>query len=320
MRNFLFLSGVSLFLSSCYIEVTDSHHHDYNSNENTPFTQITINQSLSYNRALLLSGYAMQLYTLSNQPHQLAVIANNDNLLNKSVLMTNLIDGDMLGIQSNDFKYNSINNICDYGSVAVSNNQTPYFDRYTLNNQVFDEYEGDFTFYTQNKCDITNSHSTQYTPSILDGALNYNIYFKNYISNQNSPQTDELIATISGNWSLENDNLGYWDIDHFQSQVTYQHFDDQIVWTEFSSNLSIHDHSRKIEGNLSIHTQNTLQTELGIIHPYSGSIIIQDGRTNNQLELKVYLDSVDIYVNGRILFQYIKWDDIIAAQSYFGLD
>ena len=327
MRQLLILSVLSFSLTSCYIEVTDQHTHDNgHSNQenqypsNYPFQTFNINRNMTYDDATRLSSYALHLYSISNQPHQLAFLNHSDNLLNDSVLAQNLIVGDTLGITNNDINDRNLANTCNYGYLDITDYQSRNFENYYSNGELFDEFDANFSLHTSPECEYRLTNTNLNPPLIsLNGSLNYDIFFKNFISNSNQVATDELISKVSGNWSVENDALGYWDILNFTSQSNYHRFDDNIVWTKFSSNLEIHDHSRELNSQLKISTNNFIQTELGVIHPYSGQIFIEDSSTNNRLSIMMYSNSVDIYLNGQILYSTISWDTIIDTQTYFGL-
>jgi len=327
MRHLLILSALSLSLSSCYIEVTDNHDHGNAYEEpyetypvDNQFESLNIQSNMQYNEAVRLSGYALQLYSLSNQPHQLAFLSESNNLLNDTVLAQNLIEGDMLGITQNDINNRLLANTCDYGYLDITDYKNRSFDNYYLDGNLYDEFDADFTLHTSPNCEFRNTHSNLLNPTIeLEGALNYDVFFKNYITNNNESLTDELSASISGNWSVENDSIGFWDITNFSSQSNYQRFEDNIVWTQLSSELTVHDHSRESNGHFNISSDTEIQTQLGIIHPYAGRIVIEDQSTHNKMQIQFYADSIDIYVNEQLIYDFIDWDEVISMQSYFGI-
>jgi len=324
MRHLLLLSALSISLSSCYVEVTDHNNHGNSHNTHYPttnhFETFHLSSNISYNESVRLSGYALQLYTLSNQPHQLAFLSDSSNLLDDSTLVQNLIEGDMLGISKNDINTRLLSNTCDFGYLDISDYQLRSFENFYSNGEWFDEFYGDFSLHTSPSCEYRNFNSNLSDSTFkLEGALNYDIYFKNFISNTNNSLTDEFNTTISGHWGVSNDSIGFWDISNFNSQSNYQKFNDNIVWTQLSSNLTVHDHSRALNGEFKIQTDGFIQTKLGTTHPYSGRITIEDNLTNNIMQLEFYDQSIHVYINGRLLHSHISWDEIITNQSYFDL-
>ncbi|MCJ8313926.1 MAG: hypothetical protein HRU38_17575 [Saccharospirillaceae bacterium] len=326
MRHLLLLSVLSVSLSSCYVEVTDDHHdngyhhHDTTYPTSNHFATFNISSNISYEEAKRLAAYAHQLYSLSNQPHQLAFLNNSDQILDDSHLAQDLIKGDMLGITNQAIDNRSLSNTCDYGYLDITDYRQRLYDSYYSNGDLFDEFDANFSLHTSPSCQYRNYESNLSDPIFtLQGALNYDIFFKNFISIDNTTFTDELISSITGDWLVENDSIGYWDITNFSSNSDYDRFSDNIVWTEFTSNLTIHDHSRELSGEFRIKTDGYVQTQLGVIHPTSGSVIIEDNTTNNIMEVRYFDNDVNILINGELYYSFINWDEIIAEQPYFGL-
>jgi len=275
-----------------------------------------------------LTAYAMQVYDLSQQTHNIAINHYTSDLSNEISLLSNVITDRVTGFTKDQF--DALNSLQDLCNEVPELSSTPFnaVIRQDVHNTVDATHRNAKVRFELDlsKCQYYYKEGALERTQYAYGNLVYdNFVFKNKINPDTSETIESFNSSMHGKWLVLSDtmgykdSLGYWFIENFNSNSQYDVADSnaQVKTTVLRTDFYLRDGFRNFDHLYKIEqpSNSTIHTHIGAQNPYEGSLEIRtDHSEGRKLVIEFFENYVDIYIDDELKLNDVPWEDIRARK------